>query len=158
MVELFPVSKSSRLALISCLKWCSFQVMKKNKHALQKKSQRLCETFDSHVINKSFLRPILKITPEPEVYIKWTSFRFFHLLNTHPVCSLQIQLFLLTPHCQERFTRRNFCDSVTEIPYWWRKICLETCQELWLVNLVVILFYLLFTNERRKTKCHKGQM
>lgn len=33
MVELFPVSKSSRLALISCLKWCSFQVMKKNKHA-----------------------------------------------------------------------------------------------------------------------------
>ena len=39
MVELFPVSKSSRLALISCLKWCSFQVMKKNKHALQKRAR-----------------------------------------------------------------------------------------------------------------------
>ena len=157
MVELFPVSKSSRLALISCLKWCSFQVMKKNKHALQEKG-RLCETFDSHVINKSFLCPLLKITPEPEVYIKWTSFRFVHLLNTHPVFSLQIQPFLLTPHCQGCFTRRNFCDSATETPYWWRKICLETCQELWLVNLVVILFYLLFTNERQKTKCHKVQM
>ena len=159
MVELFPVRKSSRLALICCLKWCSFQVMKKNKHALQKRHRRLCETFDTHVINKSFLRPLLRISPVPEVYIKWTSFRFVHLLNTHPVFSLWIHLFLLAPRCQGRFTSwRNVCDSVTETPYWWRKICLESCQELWLVNVAVILFYLLFTNDRQKTKCHKGQM
>ena len=42
--------------------------------------------------------------------------------------------------------------------YWWRKICPESGQELWLVDIIVILFYLLFTNDRQTTKGHKGNM
>ena len=45
--------------------------------------------------------------------------------------------------------------GATEIPYWWCKNCRESGQELWLVDVVVILFYLLFTNDRQKTKGHK---
>ena len=39
------------------------------------------------------------------------------------------------------------------------KICPESGQEPWLVDMVVILFYLLFTNDRQKTtrvKCKWG--
>ena len=43
----------------------------------------------------------------------------------------------------------------TEIPYWWFKICPESCQELWLVGLAVILFKLLITNSNQKAN---GQM
>ena len=39
-----------------------------------------------------------------------------------------------------RFARRNVCDSATEIPYWWRKICPESGQKRWLVDGVVTLF------------------
>ena len=39
-----------------------------------------------------------------------------------------------------RFARRNVCDSATEIPYWWRKICAESGQKRWLVDRVVTLF------------------
>ena len=35
--------------------------------------------------------------------------------------SLRIQRFLLAPRRHGRVARRNVCDSVTEIPYWWRK-------------------------------------
>ena len=30
---------------------------------------------------------------------------------------------------EERFARRNVCDSTTEIPYWWCKICPESGQK-----------------------------
>ena len=36
IVELLPVSESTCFALIRRLKWCSLQVVEKNKHALQK--------------------------------------------------------------------------------------------------------------------------
>ena len=39
-----------------------------------------------------------------------------------------------------RFERRNVCDSATEIPYWWRKICPESGHKRWLVDGVVTLF------------------
>ena len=32
------------------------------------------------------------------------------------------------------------CASTKEIPYWWRKVCPERSQELWLVDAVIILF------------------
>ena len=63
-------------------------------------------------------------------------------LGTHP--------FLLALRRWGRFARRNVCDSATEIPYWWRKICPESGQKRWLVDGVVTLFWLLFTNDRQK--------
>ena len=72
--------------------------------------------------------------------------------------SLRIQPFLLVPRRLGRFARRNVCASATEILYWWRKICPESGRELWLGDIAVILFYLMFTNDRQKTKGHKGQM
>ena len=52
--------------------------------------------------------------------------------------------------------------SVTEIPYWWRKICLESGQEPLLVDVVVILFYLFLriTDKRPRTtkvKCKRDE-
>ena len=76
--------------------------------------------------------------------------------------SLRIQPFFLAHRRWGRFARRNLCDSATDNPYWWRKICPESGQELWLVDIVVILFYpwggwfyLLFTSDRKKTKATK---
>ena len=48
--------------------------------------------------------------------------------------------FLLTLRRWGRFAQRNVCDSATEIPYWWRKICPESGQKRWLVDRVVTLF------------------
>ena len=69
--------------------------------------------------------------------------------------------FLLALRCWGRFARRNVCDSTTEIPYWWCKICPKSGQKRLLVDGVVTLFQLLFTNDsldRQKTKGHRGQM
>ena len=49
-------------------------------------------------------------------------------------------LFLLALRCLGRSARRNVCDSATEIPYWWCKICPESDQKRWLVDRVVTLF------------------
>ena len=57
-----------------------------------------------------------------------------------PSHSLQKHLFLLALRRWGRFARRNVCDSVTEIPYWWCKICPESGQKCWLVDRVVTLF------------------
>ena len=54
--------------------------------------------------------------------------------------SLRKHPFLHVPRRWGRFARRNVCDSVTEIPYWWFKICPESGQKPWLVEGVVILF------------------
>ena len=40
---------------------------------------------------------------------------------------------LLATRCKGLFARRDVSASATEIPYWWRKICPESGQELWLV-------------------------
>ena len=40
IVELLPVSESTCFSLIRRLKWCSLQVVEKNKHALQKKQKK----------------------------------------------------------------------------------------------------------------------
>ena len=37
--------------------------------------------------------------------------------------------FLLALRRWGHFTRKNVCDLVTEIPYWWRKICPESGQK-----------------------------
>ena len=79
----------------------------------------------------------------------WDTFSFM-VIKLPLAHNLRIQPFLLAPRRQWRFARRNVCDWATEIPYWWRKICPESGQELWLVDIVVILFYLLFTNDRQK--------
>ena len=47
--------------------------------------------------------------------------------------------YLLALRHWERLARRNVCDSATEIPYWWRKICPECGQKHWLVDGVVTL-------------------
>ena len=44
--------------------------------------------------------------------------------------------FLLALRRWWRFTRNNVCDSATEIPYWWRKICPKSGQKRWLVDWV----------------------
>ena len=54
--------------------------------------------------------------------------------------SLRKHPFLLVLRSWGRFSRRNVCDSATEIPYWWRKICPESGQKRWLVDGVVTLF------------------
>ena len=56
------------------------------------------------------------------------------------------------------FATNNVCDSATDIPYWWRKICPEAGQKRWLDDGVVTLFQLLSRNDRQKTKGYKGQM
>ena len=50
--------------------------------------------------------------------------------------------------------RKNVCDSATEMPYWWRKICLESGNQRWLDDRVVTLL----TKGRQKTKDYQGQM
>ena len=80
------------------------------------------------------------------------------LLSNSVQLSLRKHPFLLTLRWWGRFTWRNVCDSATEIPYWWRKICPESSQKHWLVDGVVTLFELLFSNDRQKTKGHKGRM
>ena len=55
--------------------------------------------------------------------------------------SLRKHPFLFALHRWGRFTRRNVYDSATEIPYWWRKICLESGRKRWLDVRDVILFY-----------------
>ena len=40
-----------------------------------------------------------------------------------PRPSLRKHPFLLALRLWGRFARRNVCDSATEIPYWWRKVC-----------------------------------
>ena len=48
--------------------------------------------------------------------------------------SLRKQSFLLSPRRRGHLARRNVCDSLTEIPHWWRKICPESGQKSWLVK------------------------
>ena len=57
-----------------------------------------------------------------------------------------------------RFAKRNVWDSVTEIPYWWCKICLESGHKRWLDIGVVILFHPLFTNDSQKTRGYKAHI
>ena len=54
--------------------------------------------------------------------------------------SLRKYPFLLTLRRWGHFARRNVCDSATEIPYWWRKICPKSGQKRLLVDRVVTLF------------------
>ena len=65
---------------------------------------------------------------------------FQQVLMNPLVLSLRKHPFLLALRRWERFARRNVCDSATEIPYWWRKICPESGQKRWLVDRVVTLF------------------
>ena len=61
------------------------------------------------------------------------------------------------------FCHERQCASATEIPYWWCKICPESGQELWMVNVVVTLF-LAIVNEwhtkwqkATKVKCKRDK-
>ena len=54
--------------------------------------------------------------------------------------SLRKHLFLLALRRWGRFARMKVCDSATEIPYRWRKICPESGQKRWLDDGVVTLF------------------
>ena len=79
----------------------------------------------------------------------------YNEMAMHMLCTLWIQPFPLFRCHLGRFARRNVCALATEIPYWWHKICPESGQELWLVHIVIILFYLLSRNDRQNTKGHK---
>ena len=76
-------------------------------------------------------------------------------------CSLRIQPFLLAPHRYWRFARRNARLRLSD-----RKFHADDVKsvrnlvriELSLVIVVVILFYLLFTNNRQKAKGHKDHL
>ena len=57
-----------------------------------------------------------------------------------------------------RFAKRNVCDSVTEIPYWWCKIYPESGHKRWLDVGVVILFHPLFTNDSQKIRGYKAHI
>ena len=86
-------------------------------------------------------------SPNPD-YGSWWELNFFPLPcsktfkfpfdSCYIQLSLRIQLFLLAPRHSGRLTKTKVCDSATEIPYSWRKICPESGQELWLVDVVVI--------------------
>ena len=69
--------------------------------------------------------------------------------------SQQKQPFLLTPHFKGLCPRRDVYVWATEILYGWRKMCPESGQELWLVD-VVVLFYC-FSYCLRVTKLDKRQ-
>ena len=45
---------------------------------------------------------------------------------------------LLATQHQEHLARGDIWASAREILYWWSKICLESGQELWLVDIVVM--------------------
>ena len=66
----------------------------------------------------------------------------------------------ISPHSLMRgmFHGKGVSSSMTEMPYWWHKICPESGQELSLVKVLFLFFLLLFTNYRQNTKDHKGQM
>ena len=50
----------------------------------------------------------------------------------------------VSPHS---FARRGSCALATKIPHWWCKLCPESGQEFWLVDVVAILFQLQFNWE-----------
>ena len=88
--------------------------------------------------------------------INWSSWKKGHLQSHSSWCvsvnwefrkgainsssSLRKHPFLLALRCWGRFARRNVCNSATEIPYCWHKICPESGQKRWLVDGVVTLF------------------
>ena len=76
---------------------------------------------------------ILKIT-------FWSHTTSYELTHFKKNGSLRKHPFLLVPRRLGRFVRRNVCDSATEIPYWWCKICPEYGQKRWLVDGAVTLF------------------
>ena len=49
------------------------------------------------------------------------------MVTSYSLVACERQTFLLA--AEGRFTRRNVCGSVTEIPYWWCKICPEIWSE-----------------------------
>ena len=63
--------------------------------------------------------------------ITWTNQYLLTSLtkDIHINIACERQTFLLAHRHEGRFARRNLCDSTTEIPYWWRKICPESSQK-----------------------------
>ena len=80
------------------------------------------------------------------IFIYWYTCNYQRDIFQHTECmqcitfSLRKHPFLLALRRWGRFAGRNVCDSATEIPYWWRKICPESGQKRWLVDGVVTLF------------------
>ena len=71
--------------------------------------------------------------------------------------SLRKHPFLLAFRRCGRFDRRNVCDSTTEIPYWWRKICPESGQKRWLVDGVVTLYRISVAESRTFLRVKRPQ-
>ena len=73
--------------------------------------------------------------------------------------SLRKYPFLLTLRRWGHFARRNVCDSATEIPYWWRKICPKSGQKRFNIGWRSSYIVLATVYEwQRKDKGHKGQV
>ena len=66
--------------------------------------------------------------------------------------SLWIQRSLLTPWWERCFHGKGVSSSMTEMPYWWHKICPESGQELSLVKVLFLFFLLLFHELQTKHK------
>ena len=95
---------------------------------------------------------------------------FFHFSNTRWEYSLVLkriqrkQTFRLTHRRWGRFARRNVCNSATEIPYRWRKICPESGHKRCMIGRRIKLhcfsFCLWMTDKRQKAtkvKCKRGE-
>ena len=85
---------------------------------------------------------------------KWTTSS--ELCSSRARCRLWIYSCFSLLFTTQDVLPREVCNSVTEIPYWWHKISPKSGKKLWLVDVVVISFYLLFI--KWQTKGHKGQM
>ena len=62
-----------------------------------------------------------------------------------------------------RFARRNVCDSATEIPCWWRKICPKSVHKRWLLRwqsscIVLAIVYEGQTKDKRQQRSNVNVM
>ena len=82
------------------------------------------------------------------------------LMQTCLYTSLEKQPFLLPLRCWGHFTRNDICDSATEIPYWWCKICLESghkrCR--WSSYIVLAIVYEWQTKDKRPQRSNVNAM
>ena len=102
------------------------------------------------------LVPLVRVPKPPTIHYQPATWKLFDSPGFEPIrngeifwmsnnitetrVSLRKHPFLLALHRWGHFARRNICDSATEIPYWWRKICPKSGQKRWLVDGAVTLF------------------
>ena len=70
---------------------------------------------------------------------------------------IHVHLSLLLP-TKEVSRERLVCNSAHKIPYWWHRFVWNLVNEHLLINVVILFFQLLFTNDRQITKGHRDKL